>query len=147
VVDSAIDRVGVAEARISLEDFRALGFDSDAPTVALINRDPTDPSSIQPVRVIADARMRPGQVAINEITGHAIGADTDSDTISMFMVRSRLGEAFRHERRRIENDATISEIERQSRLQEIDRKMKIADALDLRWKEEIAPEIERLVKA
>lgn len=89
VIDSAVDRIAPGTVEVARGYFQEMGIDPENP-YALFARFPTDPGSIQVVRLVESDRVGYGQIAVPEILGHAVGGDTDSDTAILFGMNAPL---------------------------------------------------------
>lgn len=129
VIDSAIDRIEPYTVEVPVGYFKEMGIDPEAP-YALFARFPTDPQSIQVVRLRESARVRWGQIAVSEVLGHAVGGDTDSDVAALFAMNAPLKRQL--ERAGLGPDHPL---------------WTVAEDLDRMYREQVLPELRRVHQA
>lgn len=145
VLDSVVDKIEQGTAHVHPEFFERMGIDPERP-FAIVNRYPTDPSSIQVVRLVPSAHVEePGQIFLPELTGRAQGGDTDSDTAVVTMIDSKTGRALRAERERIMREMAEGP-ERERTLAALDQLIKRADQLDDQYRREVVPLLQTVHK-
>lgn len=143
VIDTAVDTMEMGTALVHPEFFESMGIDPRNP-YAIVNRYPTDPSSIQVVRLVPSERIQErGQIAVSELIGHAQGGDTDSDQVVVSMVDSRASKALRAERDRIAREMAEGP-ERHRILSELDRLINRASQLDQMYQREVSPLLQEI---
>lgn len=143
VLDPVIDQIPEGVAFVSPEFFERFGLDPSKPHYVLVNRYPTDPSSLQVNMLLPSAKVTEvHQIGLPKKYAGAQGGDTDSDLVAMSMVESNVKQAIKEEINLVAEMPDGPEKERM--LRELQRLHREAEKLDIYFEETVQPTMARL---